>query len=337
MEIKYEKEMIPEKEQFFRVTAMIKPFRARDTSKVMGILCSSVVAFLFFLGCSFYAYDHWKWFCLLFAIPAICFYVRMFAVLHDCAHQSFFKRRFLNDCLGHFIGIFFYTPFSMWQDGHHKHHVHSGNLDKRDNNPDVWLMTVREYKRAPARVRLAYRLFRHPFVYLTIVPIALFLLVFRLPSKYFSAKINLNIILLDLFIVLSYILAAHTIGLSKFIILHAPICIAGFTIGAFMFYLQHQFEDSYYAPDESFIFEKASLKGSSFYKFHPFFNWMTGSVGYHHIHHLNPGIPMYNLNRAHDAIMDSYPVQYLTFWEGIKTFRLKLWDEDNQKMVPFPG
>jgi len=335
MKIDYADEWITEDRKFSMVRDVIGTFRSRNSLKVAGVVLSSIVPFLILMAGAWYVYDRWKWFYLLFALPAVCFYVRMFAVLHDCAHRSFFKSRSLNNFLGHFIGIFFYTPFLMWRDGHHKHHVHSGNLDRRDNNPDVWLMTVREYQTAPKKVKLAYRLFRNPLVYLTIVPPILFLVVFRLPGRHFSNKISWNIILLDIFIVLAWIAAAQTIGLEKFILLQLPVCLPGFAIGAFMFYLQHQFEESYYAHDDVFSFERASLQGSSFYKFHPFFNWMTGSVAYHHIHHLNPGVPLYHLAGAHEAIQPIYPVKHLTFRQGLKTFRLKLWDEEKQKMIPF--
>lgn len=320
---------------FAEVRNRLSKYKVRDSKKIGLIILSSVIPFPALLLLSFYLYDYSYTWCLLLAIPTAFFYVRNFAILHDCAHNSFFKNKTWNNVLGHFIGIFFYTPFEMWRTGHNLHHINSGNLDKRDTNPDVWLMTVNEYKQAPVRKKLAYRLFRNPLIYLTLVPIALFLVIFRLPSKHFTARINLNIVLLNLFIILAYLLAWQTIGLEKFILVQLPVCLLGFSTGAFMFYLQHQFEEGYFAYNTGFSFEKASLDGSSFYKFPALFNWATGSVGYHHIHHLNPGIPMYNLIKAHNDISTVYPVRALCFADGIRSFGLKLWDEDLQKMVPF--
>lgn len=320
---------------FSDVRNRLSKYKVRDSKEIRMIVLSSVLPFPALLILSFYLYDYSYIWCLLLSVPIAFFYVRNFAILHDCAHNSFFKNKYWNNALGHFIGLFFYTPFEMWRTGHNLHHKNSGNLDKRDANPDVWLMTVKEYHDAPASTKLAYRLFRNPLIYLTLVPITLFLLIFRIPSKKFTVRINFNIILLNLFIVLAYLIAWKTIGLEKFILVQLPICLLGFSTGAFMFYLQHQFEEGYFAHDNRFSFEKASLDGSSFYKFPAIFNWATGSVGYHHIHHLNPGIPMYNLIRAHHDISAVYPVKTLSFLDGIRSFRLKLWDEQLQKMVPF--
>ena len=133
-----------DRELFSEISFRIRKYRQRDDAHVAAILFTSVIPFLVLITLSYFLYDLSKWYSVLISIPAIFFYVRMFAVLHDCAHGTFFRDRTFNNLLGHFIGLFFYTPFLMWQDGHHKHHVNSGNLDKRNENPDVWLMTEKE-------------------------------------------------------------------------------------------------------------------------------------------------------------------------------------------------
>jgi acyl-lipid omega-6 desaturase (Delta-12 desaturase) len=333
--IVYRSDIGDEATRLKEITLCLRKYRIRNQRTVRKILATSVFPFLLLLSLSFYLYNKSPYYSLLLAVPICCFYVRMFAVLHDCAHGTFFKRRWQNNALGHFIGLFFYTPFFMWREGHIKHHVNSGNLDRRQDNPDVWLMTVKEYRSSSSFRRLQYRLFRNPIIYLFVIPPLLFLVSFRLPSGKFSRSINANIILLDLLICVVYILAFTLIGMEKFLLVHLPYSLLGFMVGAFMFYLQHQFEDGYYERESEFSFQMASLKGSSFYTIHPFFEWITGDVGYHHIHHLNPGIPMYNLSSAHAEIDHLFTVRKMSLLSAIRSFGLKLWDEDGKRMVGF--
>lgn len=315
---------------------IIRKHIERNKTKTRHVFLNSVVAFVTVHLMTYFIYDNSIFWALCLSMVSLLFFVRMFAVFHDCAHNIFFKRNIYNLLLGHFIGLFFYTPFEMWREGHIKHHTNSGNLDKRHDNPDIWTMTMKEYQNASPLMRFFYRVFRNPLFYLLVVPSTLFLILFRIPNKKFTIRINLNIVILNLVIISIYVLATYTIGLKKFILLHMPLCISGFTIGAWMFYLQHQFEDSYFEHDGDFNFVKASLKGSSFYKFPKLLNWMTGNVAYHHVHHLNPAIPMYNLINAHNELSEKFEIHSLKLMDAFKAFKFKLWDEKKKKMVPFP-
>ncbi|CAM4217700.1 fatty acid desaturase [Zobellia nedashkovskayae] len=205
----------------------------------------------------------------------------------------------------------------------------------RQDNPNIWTMTIKEFENTSNFMRFLYSLFRNPYFYLIAVPSSLVFIFFRIPDKNFLKRINLNSLILNLLLATIFVLVTYTIGLKKFLILNPPCYVGGFTIGAWLFYLQHQFEDSYFAHDQDFNFVKASLTGSYFYKFPALLNWMTGNVAYHHIHYLNSFILMYDLVEAHNDLAIKFDIKCLKLNNAFKAFKFKIRDEEKQKNGSF--
>jgi omega-6 fatty acid desaturase (delta-12 desaturase) len=109
----------------------------------------------------------------------------------------------------------------------------------------------------------------------------------------------------------------------------------GSSAGVWIFYIQHQFEDVYWARGEAWDKTAAALQGSSYFQLQRILQWFTGNIGFHHIHHLSSRIPNYNLERCHNAHPSFAQVKGITFWESLKAIRFRLWDEEEGKLVGF--
>ena len=280
-----------------------------------------------------------SWFyVLLLALPLHWLHARLFVIMHDCGHDSFTKNSMLNQIIGHICGLFFYTPFLMWQQLHNRHHQNQGNLDRRGRSLDVWILTKSEYDQSSSIKKILYRMYRNPLILLILSPFVLFIFIFRIPFENFRTKALINIFLLDALLVFIFWLAWKTIGLQKFLLLQLSWMSLSFCLAAWLFYIQHQFEKTVWFSQKNYNFEQVALQGSSYYALPAWLNWVTGDIGYHHVHHLDVKIPMYNLQKAHQALMQQIslrPFASLTLKESWKTIDLKLWDENQQKMIPF--
>jgi len=274
------------------------------------------------------------WITLALAVVAAGFLVRIFIFFHDCGHQSFFASRRANAVLGWICGILTFTPFDDWSHGHATHHATAADLDRRGTG-DVWTMTVDEYRSAPRGRRLAYRLFRNPFVLLGLGPIGSFLLSARFPHKGASRRDTLSVVLTDLAIAALIGVLSATIGLRTYVLIQLPVILIAGAVGIWLFYVQHQFDGVYWARHETWNRLDAALKGSSYYKLPRLLQWFTGNIGLHHIHHIRPRIPNYNLQRAYDEVPALRTVEPLTLRSSLRSLRMNLWDEARQKLVSF--
>jgi omega-6 fatty acid desaturase (delta-12 desaturase) len=275
------------------------------------------------------------WLCLLLAVPAAGFLVRLFMIQHDCGHGSFFSRRVLNDMVGRIIGVLTLTPYNYWRRAHAIHHATSGNLEKRGTG-DVQMLTVPEYRRLPFWRRLGYRLSRNPLILLTLGPIYLFVLKHRLPVgmmggwEMWGSTMSTNLAIAGVVLVLSVM-----VGLDSFLLVHIPIMLLASSIGIWLFYVQHQFEDTYWEHDGDWTFHEGALQGSTHYDLPAPLRWFTANIGIHHVHHLASRIPSYRLNevlRDHPALRD---MGRLTLLQSFRCFRLALWDEEERRLVSF--
>lgn len=300
---------------------------AHNSTDILKILLTSIVPYVFLLSAAYFLSRYSYYWVLALVVPTHFFHARMFVVMHDCGHYSFAKSRALNNLIGHVTAFFFCTPFFMWRELHNKHHRYQGNLDKRDQSLDVWTMTTEEYKEATVYKRIAYRIYRHPLFLFSIAPFFLFLLIFRVPFESFSKKAVLNILFLDV------ILAICLYSFPRFFLVLAPSLLFGFAMAAFLFYIQHQFEGTLWLRDKEFRNQLIAEQGSSYYKLPPFLNWVYGNIGFHHLHHLDVKIPMYNLPRAQMQYGGEQSV--VTLKHSIKCLKLRLWDEHSRKMVEF--
>ena len=274
------------------------------------------------------------WITIALGIAAGGLLLRIFILFHDCTHGSFFASRRANRLLGYICGILAFTPYDNWRRSHAMHHATVGDLDRRGVG-DVWTLTVEEYLAAPRRKRLAYRLFRNPFVLFGISPGVLLCLINRFPHKGAKKQEHYSVIRTNLAILAIVGVASLTVGLRTYLLIQLSIILITGTVGVWLFYVQHQFEGVYWARHGDWDPMRASLEGGSCYKLPKVLQWFTGNIGLHHVHHVQPRIPNYNLQRCYDGVPALQAVEPLTIRKSLKSLRLNLWDEDHQKLVGF--
>lgn len=280
--------------------------------------------------------DRAYWLSLILAVPAAFFLVRAFIVQHDCGHGSFFPSRRANDWLGRCLGVLTLTPYAYWQRDHAVHHATSGNLDRRGVG-DIDTLTVREYLARSRWGRLQYRLYRHPAVLFGIGPVFLFLVKHRVALGHWrhDRRAWASVLTTNLAIAAGFASAAMVFGTGPVLMVWAPVMVLASTIGIWMFYVQHQFEDVYWRHRPDWDFHEAAMEGCSFYDLPRWLHWLTGWIGYHHVHHLSSKIPSYRLRDCHAAIGDFRRARRLGLLESLRTVRLALWDEDTGRMIGF--
>jgi len=282
------------------------------------------------------ALDIGYWLCLLLSVPTAGFLVRLFMIQHDCGHGAFFRQRVVNDWVGRAISVLTLTPYDFWRQTHAVHHANSGNLDRRGIG-DIDLLTVREYLALSNLHQRLYRLYRHPLVMFGIGPVYQFILRHRLPfgSMRSGWQPWLSTMATNGAIAILFALMIRLIGIVPFLLVQLPITFLGASIGVWLFYVQHQFEDTFWMHSEGWNFHEAALRGSSHYDLPLVLRWFTANIGVHHIHHLCSRIPYYRLR----CVLRDYPqlasVGRLTLWESLRCARIVLWDEVRGRGVSF--
>jgi len=274
------------------------------------------------------------WLVLPLAVLAGALLVRVFIIFHDCGHGSFFKSPAANALVGFLAGILTFTPYYHWRWEHAIHHANAGDLDKRGTG-DVWTMTVQEYLEASRWKKFAYRLSRNPFVLFVIAPLFLFVVLQRVPSTKANARERHSVYAMDLAILGMALSLSLVFGFTAYVVIQLIILMVAGGAGVWMFYVQHQFEDVYWERGENWSFTAAALQGSSFYKLPRILQWFSGNIGFHHIHHLSPRIPNYNLEKCHEADPLFQQVKPVTFISSLKSIKFRLWDEKGRKLVGF--
>lgn len=280
-----------------------------------------------------YAY----WMTLLLALPAAGLLVRLFIIQHDCGHGSFFKRRSSNDLIGRICSVLTVTPYRVWAYEHAKHHSTSGNLQERGIG-DIDTLTVREYAALPPWRKAWYRLYRNPlFLFGFAVPFY-FVFMQRLPHIHplpRRADAWKSVLALDAAIVVVYGTLGYFVGFWNLFLVAAPVVHLASAVGGWLFFVQHQFEDTHWNRPPDWDQQVAALFGSSYYVLPPVLNWFTGNIGLHHIHHLNSMIPNYRLQDCLKSSPELQALGRLTLWQSFKCVRYKLWCEDTRRMVTF--
>lgn len=260
--------------------------------------------------------------------------VRLYVLQHDCGHYSLFETRWVNDVAGHLLSVFSLTPYRVMQYNHNLHHAYLGNLDHREST-EVYTMTLAEWRAAPPLRRLWYRLYRNPLVMLSLGGIFTYFIVYRWPRN--TRKVGVGGVIVHNFAVVAWALVVWlTLGVAGLVVLGLSAVLAG-VIGVFLVYLQHNFEDTYWDRKPDLDFRKATLEGSSSLDLGHWWDIGTGNIAYHDLHHYNPGIPSYRLRQCQRDLPDELKSHDVIRWpEAIASFRLKLWDEERQRLVPFP-
>jgi omega-6 fatty acid desaturase (delta-12 desaturase) len=280
------------------------------------------------------ARDFWP--ALLCAIPAALFLVRLFIIQHDCGHGSYFRSGRVNNAVGRLLGVITLMPYAAWRRDHAMHHAGSGNLARRGIG-DVTTLTIAEYRARSPWGRLAYRLYRHPMVLFIVGPAYVLLLRYRLPlaNSFRDRRSWLSILGTDIAAAALAAGLAALVGPVAFLAGWGSALLLASAIGIWFFYVQHQFEDTYWRPAASWDFHDAALEGCSFYDLPRVLHWLTGSIGFHHIHHLASRIPNYRLRRCFEDNPELQQAKRLTLWGSLRATRLALWDEERQKLVSF--
>jgi omega-6 fatty acid desaturase (delta-12 desaturase) len=316
---------------------LVSRYQKSQTRKSIWQLSNTFIPFVLIWLVMLYALDYSFWITLLLAFPAAGFSIRLFIFQHDCGHGSFFKSQRANDLCGLFCSIFTFTPYHYWRKKHAIHHKSAGNLRQRGIG-DIYTMTVSEYFSLTRWGKLKYRLYRNPLILFIIFPAILFLIVYRFPSPRDKAMKNYQFGVYMTSLVIGLLIASliWLVGLKAFLLIQLPISIITSSTGTWLFFVQHQFENTYWADDENWDFSKAALQGSSYYKLPKVLQWFTGNIGFHHIHHLSPRIPNYLLEKCqkeNPELQESATV--LTLRTSFKSMLLSLWDEKQKKLVSF--
>jgi omega-6 fatty acid desaturase (delta-12 desaturase) len=276
------------------------------------------------------------WLTAFLIILAAGFLVRLFIIFHDCGHGSYFKSQKANRIVGMFFGILAFTPYDKWHNQHMRHHGTVGNLDKRGVG-DVWTMTKEEYQASKKWDRIKYRIYRNPLIMFGIGSLYVFLIQNRLTQKGMTQKEKLNIYFTNFALLLIFYMMSLSIGFSAFLIIQLSILYIAAISGLWLFYLQHQYEDVSWFRNKDWNYRIVALEGSSFVKFPKLLQWFSGNIGFHHIHHLNSRIPNYYLSKCYRENPVFKEVKPVTFIMSLKSLKLRLWDEQIQKMVSFGG
>ena len=260
--------------------------------------------------------------------------VRVFVIFHDCGHGSFFPSRLANDLTGAVAGLLTFTPYYSWRREHSLHHATAGDLDRRGTG-DVWTMTVREYLESPRWKRSAYRFVRNPLVLFALVPVFLFVVRQRFPKAAAGTRERRSVWWMNLAILGLAAALIRVFGFVPYLLIQLTIMTVAGGVGVWLFYVQHQFEDAYWERSEDWDYTAAALQGSSFYNLPRVLQWLSGNIGFHHIHHLSSRVPNYNLERCHRSHPRFREVRAVTLFSSLGTIRLRLWDERRRKLVGF--
>lgn len=310
------------------------PFEKSTTKQSIWQIINTVVPFMILWFLAYQSLSVSYWLTLVPSILAAGYLVRIFIIFHDCTHHSFFKSRRANRAVGTCMGVLTLFPFDQWGHEHSVHHATSGNLDKRGTG-DIWTLTVDEYLAAPLKLRLAYRFYRNPLVMFGLGPIYVFLLKNRFNRKGARTKERNNTYLTNVIIVALIAIFCWAIGWQTFLLVQGTIFMISGSAGIWLFYVQHTFEDSYFEEDKEWEYVKAAVEGSSFYKLPKIMQFLTGNIGFHHVHHLSPRVPNYKLEEAHKNTPPLQNVPTITLTTSLRSLRFRLWDEKNKNFVTF--
>lgn len=314
---------------------ILSNYREPDTIRSSFELAVTVGAFVILWALAWHVMAISAWLTLAISVFNAAFLLRLFVIQHDCGHSAFLKNRVLSDWLGRILGVATLTPYDVWRRSHALHHSSSGNLGRRGIG-DVHTLTVAEYQDKSPMKRLLYRLYRHPLVLFGLGPGYLFFLQNRLPlgltgqAKYWVSSMGTNAVIVFALSIIYYFGGAMPI-----LLIFLPSTLLAATAGVWLFYVQHQFEETHWEVDQNWDLHDAALHGSSHYVLPSVLQWMSANIGIHHVHHLYSRIPFYRLPevlREHDDLASS---NRMTIRQSLRSARLHLWDEKRKKLVSF--
>jgi acyl-lipid omega-6 desaturase (Delta-12 desaturase) len=318
----------------------VAPYQRSDVRRSLIQIANSFIPFFILWALMYYSLSVSYWLTLLLALPAAGFVMRIFIIFHDCGHGSFFKSQRANDITGVIAGVITFTPYYAWRHSHAVHHATSGDLDRRGIG-DVWTLTLEEYHKLPFWQRVGYRIYRNPLLIFVVGPFIDFVILQRFPSMNAAEgrRERNSVHFTNLAMLVIVVILSLMIGLKAVLMVQLPIITIASCAGVWLFYVQHQYENVYWERHNKWDYKSAALEGSSFYKLPRILQWFTGNIGFHHIHHLSPRIPNYELERCHTE-NPMFQVEPLTLRASLKSLHIRVWDENRHKMVgyhPAPG
>ncbi len=319
--------------------AGLAPFQTASLRRSVGQFGSTMLAYLA-LNAAMYAVLPWStWAAMALALPAAGMVVRLFIVQHDCGHGSFFRSRRANDWVGRACSLATFTPYAFWRRQHANHHASFNNLDRRDSGVDLYstCATVQEYRAMPTLRRALYRGSRHPVITQLVLPPILFLILYRVPfdTPRSWRRERRSVLLSNLAIAAMLGVLVLGFGIGPVATVQLPIMLLASIVGVWLFSVQHRFEAAQWWHQEQWTPVQASLEGSSYLKLPRLLQWLTGNIGFHHIHHLSARIPNYRLQECHEGRPELSEATTLTFGEALRAPSYALWDEAAGRMVPF--
>ncbi len=300
-------------------------------------LANSFVFYIALLALQIYLFDKSVMLSVLVAILNGFILGRIFIIQHDCGHSSFLRSRKANDIIGTICSICTLIPYKYWARNHSFHHAHNGQLEYSDIG-DIECLSTEQYASLSLPRRIWYRIYRNP-LYLFTIGGFIYVVIYNrfafMRSEYFKGY-KRYVFISNLMFVALYALLAYLIGPMKFLVVQFVNLLFFGTYALWFFYIQHQYENIYKSGKDNWNYVVAAMKGSTYYKLPRLFHWLTGNIGYHHIHHLSPAIPNYNLPKCHkeNPVFEQH-TNTITFWESLKTMRANLWDAQKQKMISF--
>ena len=331
-------------------TARLAPFRGTDNGKAARQLAGTALAFLGLWILMWLSLDRSYLIALLLSIPTAGFLLRLFIIQHDCGHWSFVRSGPANDALGVALSAVTMTPYHHWRKNHLLHHASSSDLDRRGHG-DIRMLTVREYReRSPAR-RFWYRLFRNPWFLFLVAPVFHFVVMQRFP--YYTAwswkrapgvgrddregwkTERRGVYLTNVLVGATMLGVGSLVGFRALVAIHLPVAVLASAAGMWLFHVQHCFEGTYWTRHAEWDYVRAGLQGSSYYRLPRIFQWLTLSIGLHHVHHLDSRIPNYRLQECLDAVPELQRVRPLTLGHSLASLALGLWDERARRYVRF--
>lgn len=322
------------KEKIAQLRKHVSPFEKSDLRISIRQMVNTILPFLVAWFLAYQSLRVSVWLMIPFAMIAAGFVVRMFIIFHDCTHGSFFKNKKANAIVGTITGVLTLFPYEKWKREHAIHHASSGNLDKRGVG-DIWVMTIEEYVEASKWTRLQYRLYRHPLVMFGLGPLWLILVTSRFNRKDARKKERMNTHIINVALVVLYGLMMFLVGWQAFLLVQGTTMFVAGVLGIWLFYVQHTFEDSYFEDESEWDYVKAAIEGSSYYELPKVLQWVTGNIGFHHVHHLSPRVPNYHLEKAHTSTPPLQRATTIGLFSSLKSLRYKLYDANNKTFVTF--
>lgn len=315
---------------------ILSRYRQPRPGRSLFELAVTVIPFALFWAGACAAVLYGFWFGLILIVPAAAFLLRLFMIQHDCGHGSFFARRRIDDWTGRAIGVLTLTPYDYWRRAHAEHHASAGNLDERGVG-DIRTLTITEYQALSWYGQLGYRLYRHPLVMFGIGPTWLFLIKQRLPFGMMRAGAMPWVSTMGTNLAIALVAAwmIWAIGLTPFLLVHLPIVLLAGAAGIWLFYIQHQFEETHWSETSEWQFQEAALHGASHYDLPPILRWVTGNIGIHHVHHLSSRVPYYRLPEVLRDHPELAGIGRITVAESLRCVKLVLWDERSRRLVSF--